>query len=192
MYLWFKRGADFVVAVILLVLFSPLIVILLAVIPRFSPGGPIYKQTRVGKNDKTFTVYKLRTRVIDTHDLEAKHRITSWENHNGTLGIYPFGAILRKFSLDELLQLINVIRGEMSLIGPRPLQPNEIEGWEEYDQRFSVRPGITGWAQVNGRDNLTTKKKFEHDVYYVENLSLWLDLIILIKTPFTVLQGTGH
>lgn len=179
-----KRLFDLSAAVLLLLLFAPIIAAV-AVLVRFKLGGPIvFKQQRPGLQGKPFELYKFRT-MTDERDREGNLlpdyiRLTS------------FGLFLRKFSLDELLQLVNVVKGDLSLVGPRPLLMDYLPLYtEEQAKRHLVRPGITGWAQVNGRNALTWEQKFELDVWYVENRSFLLDLRILLLTVFKVLNSEG-
>lgn len=148
-------------------------------------GSPIFfTQTRPGKDGKSFTFYKFRT-MIDQKDEEGnllpdKDRLTS------------FGSFLRKTSLDELPSLFNVITGDMSLVGPRPLLVQYLPLYNDFQKRrHEVKPGITGWAQVNGRNALSWPKKFELDVWYVDNKSFWLDLKILFLTMYKVFKREG-
>jgi lipopolysaccharide/colanic/teichoic acid biosynthesis glycosyltransferase len=149
------------------------------------PNGPVlFKQKRVGKNAKIFTVYKFRTMRVETEKngkaLSDLERITK------------VGAILRKTSIDELPQLFNIIRGEMSFIGPRPLLVEYLKYYTpEQMRRHEVTPGISGWAQVNGRNAITWEEKFKYDVWYVDNQSFLLDLKIFFKTIYYVLKGLG-
>ena len=175
-----KRVLEFIIALFALILFSPVLLIVASLV-RFKLGSPIFFcQPRVGLNGKVFKMIKFRT-MKDAYDengepLPDSKRLT------------PFGQFLRRTSLDELPELINVLKGNMSLVGPRPLLVEYLPLYsEEQMKRHDVRPGITGYAQVNGRNNISWTKKFELDVYYVENFSLWLDLKILWRTVAKVL-----
>ena len=177
-----KYLADRLAAAIALCIFSPIIV-LVALLVRVKLGSPIFfNQLRPGKNGNIFTFYKFRT-MTNAKDAEGNllpdgDRIT------------PLGAWLRKTSLDELPQLLNVLRGDMSFVGPRPLLVRYLELYnDEQARRHDVLPGITGWAQVNGRRNLDGdfRKKFQLDVWYVDNWSLWLDLKIIWLTVLAVI-----
>lgn len=179
-----KRCFDFISGVILLLLFSP-ILLGVALLVRIKLGLPIlFKQQRPGLHGKPFYLYKFRT-MTDAKDsmgnlFSDRIRLTS------------FGAILRKYSLDELPQLINVIKGDISLVGPRPLLMEYLPLYtEEQAKRHLVRPGITGWAQVNGRNAINWEDKFMLDVWYVDNRSLWLDLKILFITIKKVIKTEG-
>lgn len=186
------RGFDLLAASALLVLTSPAILIV-ALFSWCQRDGPIiFKQERIGLNGKPFLIYKFRTmRVVEANRsarwaADEEHRIT------------PQGAFLRKYRLDELLQLFNIVKGDMSLVGPRPEQPQFCRMLAEripfYEQRHTVLPGLTGWAQVRyhyGSSIEESKRKLEFDLFYVKHLSLWLDCAILIETVKVVLVGRG-
>ncbi|TVY05650.1 sugar transferase [Paenibacillus cremeus] len=179
-----KRLFDLLAAGLLLVLFSPMIAVV-AVLVRFKLGTPImFKQLRPGLNGQPFELYKFRT-MTDEMDEEG-NLLPDY------IRLTRFGQFLRKYSLDELLQLVNVVKGDISLVGPRPLLMDYLPLYtEEQAKRHLVRPGITGWAQVNGRNALTWEQKFELDVWYVEHRSFLLDLRILLLTVFKVLKSEG-
>lgn len=175
-----KRMIEFLLALIGLLLASPILLIV-AILVKTKLGSPIlFRQQRVGLNGEIFEMVKFRT-MRDATDLEGnplpdEERLTK------------FGQLLRKTSLDELPELWNVLKGDMSLVGPRPLLVEYLPLYsKEQMKRHHVRPGITGYAQVNGRNNISWAKKFELDVYYVENFSLWLDVKILFQTVAKVL-----
>lgn len=175
-----KRVLEFIIALIGLILASP-ILLFVAILVKIKLGSPIlFRQQRVGLNGEIFEMVKFRT-MKDATDLEGnplpdEERLTK------------FGQLLRKTSLDELPELWNVLKGDMSLVGPRPLLVEYLPLYsKEQMKRHDVRPGITGYAQVNGRNNISWTKKFELDVYYVENFSLWLDVKILFQTVAKVL-----
>ena len=175
-----KRVLEFFIALIGLILASPILLIV-AILVKTKLGSPIlFRQQRVGLNGEIFEMVKFRT-MKDVTDSEGnplpdEERLTK------------FGQLLRKTSLDELPELWNVLKGDMSLVGPRPLLVEYLPLYsEEQMKRHHVRPGITGYAQVNGRNNISWTKKFELDVYYVENFSLWLDVKILFQTVAKVL-----
>lgn len=179
-----KRVFDIVLALGLIILLSPVFV-LLYVLVYINLGSPvIFKQVRPGKNGKLFTMYKFRS-MIDKRDsngnlLEDKDRLNS------------FGMKLRATSLDELPQLVNILKGEMSFIGPRPLLVEYLPLYtERQKKRHDVLPGITGWSQINGRNDLSWDEKFELDIWYVENYSLWLDMKIFFVTLIKVLKREG-
>ncbi|EJW3504997.1 undecaprenyl phosphate N,N'-diacetylbacillosamine 1-phosphate transferase [Campylobacter coli] len=180
---WIKRIFDFVLALFLLVLFSPLILIT-ALLLKITQGSVIFTQNRPGLNEKIFKIYKFKT-MNDERD--EKGELLSDE-----LRLKAFGKIVRSLSLDELLQLFNVLKGDMSFVGPRPLLVEYLPLYnEEQKLRHKVRPGITGWAQVNGRNAISWQKKFELDVYYVKNISFLLDLKIMFLTALKVLKRSG-
>ena len=175
-----KRIIEFLLALIGIILASPILLIV-ALLVKTKLGSPIlFRQQRVGLNGEIFEMVKFRT-MKDSTDSEGnplpdEERLTK------------FGQLLRKTSLDELPELWNVLKGDMSLVGPRPLLVEYLPLYStEQMKRHDVRPGITGYAQVNGRNNISWTKKFELDVYYVENFSLWLDVKILFQTVAKVL-----
>ena len=158
-----------------------------AVAIKLEDGGPVlYRQRRVGLDGRDFDLLKLRTMVVG-----AEHQGAGLAVNRGDARITRVGRLLRRLSLDELPQLWNVVRGEMSLIGPRPTLRYQVEKYSERQRRrLDVKPGITGWAQVNGRASLPWDDRIELDVWYVENRSPWLDLRILARTPLALLGGT--
>ncbi|WP_342251723.1 undecaprenyl phosphate N,N'-diacetylbacillosamine 1-phosphate transferase [Campylobacter jejuni] len=179
----FKRIFDFILALVLLVPFSPVILIT-ALLLKITQGSVIFTQNRPGLDEKIFKIYKFKT-MSDERD--EKGELLSDE-----LRLKAFGKIVRSLSLDELLQLFNVLKGDMSFVGPRPLLVEYLSFYnEEQKLRHKVRPGITGWAQVNGRNAISWQKKFELDVYYVKNISFLLDLKIMFLTALKVLKRSG-
>ena len=151
-----------------------------------SPGPVLYRQTRVGKDGEDFELLKLRTMVVGAETQGAGYAVD-----RGDSRITRSGRILRRLSLDELPQLWNVVRGDMSVIGPRPTLRYQVERYTERQRlRLAVKPGITGWAQVHGRAALPWDERIELDVWYVEHRSPWLDVRILAKTPFALFGGT--
>lgn len=179
-----KRLVDLVGATLGLLLLSPLFAIV-ALLVRLQLGAPVlFRQTRGGYANKAIQIYKFRT----MHDLFDENG----ELLHDSKRITPLGAFLRKTSLDELPTLLNVLRGDMSLVGPRPLLYRYIERYSpEQKRRHEVKPGITGWAQVNGRNTLTWEEKFKLDVWYIDNQGLWLDLRILCMTVVATLTQRG-
>lgn len=173
-----KRAFDFIVALLMLVTLAP-VVLLAGIAILAGSGSPVFfRQLRPGRDGKPFKLIKFRTMIVGSSP--DKDRIT------------PFGRFLRASSLDELPELINVARGEMSLVGPRPLLMEYLPLYRpEQARRHEVRPGITGWAQVNGRNRLSWEEKFELDVWYVDNRSFWLDLRIILLTIMKVLKRDG-
>ncbi|HFF9611976.1 TPA: undecaprenyl phosphate N,N'-diacetylbacillosamine 1-phosphate transferase [Campylobacter jejuni] len=179
----FKRIFDFILALVLLVLFSPVILIT-ALLLKITQGGVIFTQNRPGLDEKIFKIYKFKTM---SGERDEKGELLSDE-----LRLKAFGKIVRSLSLDELLQLFNVLKGDMSFVGPRPLLVEYLSLYnEEQKLRHKVRPGITGLAQVNGRNAISWQKKFELDVYYVKNISFLLDLKIMFLTALKVLKRSG-
>lgn len=177
---FFKRIFDFCLALILLVLFSPFIV-LIAIFLKLLQGSVFFTQARPGLNEKIFHIYKFKT-MSDERDENG-------ELLSDEMRLKGIGKIIRSLSLDELPQLFNVLKGDMSFVGPRPLLVEYLALYnEEQKLRHKVRPGITGLAQVNGRNAISWEKKFEFDVYYVKNISFLLDLKIIFLTALKVLK----
>ncbi len=182
-----KRVLDFLISLFALIIFSPLFLIV-SVGVMISDGTPIlFRQKRVGKNNELFEIYKFRTMRKGTEN------VASNDLEDADSKITKFGRILRATSIDELPQLFNILNGTMSLIGPRPLIPEETEIRELRNKYnvYSVRPGITGWAQVNGRDNVSAEKKALLDKEYVEKQSLMFDIKIFFMTIHQVLRREG-
>jgi len=179
-----KRGVDLIFSAIILTLGSP-ILIAIAILIRMTMGKPVlFRQLRPGRNGQPFSIMKFRTmsnlRGIQQRLLPDEFRLT------------PVGRFLRRFSLDELPQLLNVLKGELSLVGPRPLLMKYMTLYNARQmRRHDVMPGITGWAQVCGRNQLSWEKKLEFDVWYVEHWTNWLDLKILVKTVASVAKAEG-
>ena len=188
-YFLVKSAMDFFIALIMLILLSPLFLILAIAIKIDSPGPVFFVQKRIGKGGKLFNCIKFRTM-----SLEARHDVASNEFENVTSYITKTGAFIRKYSLDELPQLINILTFRMSLIGFRPTIPceHELDDARESYNVYQIRPGITGWAQVNGRDILASnpKKKAEYDAYYLEHFSFPLDVKIFFVTIAKVLKSS--
>lgn len=181
---FFKRFTDLLFSLIILMLLSPLLLLLAILLSCSYRGTPFFIQTRPGLNEKPIRVIKFKT-MNDNKDVNG----ILLPNH---LRITGLGRILRQLSLDELPQLVNVLIGDMSLIGPRPLLFKYIPLYsDEQKKRHLVRPGITGWAQVNGRNTISWTKKFEYDVWYVENVSFLLDLRIYWYTILKALKAEG-
>jgi lipopolysaccharide/colanic/teichoic acid biosynthesis glycosyltransferase len=181
------RALDLIVAALALALLSPLLA-LAAVLIRLESRGPVlYRQRRVGRGGEPFELWKLRTMVPGAESMGAGIYIVQ-----GDPRITRIGRRLRRFSLDELPNLVNVIRGEMAIVGPRPTVQAQVDRYTERQlRRLEVKPGITGWAQVNGRTSLPWPERIELDVWYVEHRSLWLDLRILAKTARMLASGRG-
>lgn len=177
-----KRFFDLMVSVSLLLLLAPILV-LLALVIRLNLAAPfLFKQARPGLHAKIFQVYKFRTMTDETDD---QGQLLADE-----LRLTRLGEFLRKFSFDELPQLVNVIKGDLSLVGPRPLLIDYLPCYsQEQARRHDVKPGMTGWAQVNGRNNLSWDEKFKLDLWYVDHWSFWLDIKILWLTFLKVIMG---
>ena len=179
-----KRMLDLAGAILALILFSPLMLLIAFLVKITSPGPILYRQQRMGLDGKTFFTLKFRSMRQDAEKQTGAVWATENDTRRTTLGVY-----LRRFNLDELPQLFNVLNGEMSLVGPRPERPVLIEEFKSkipnYMLRHKVKAGITGWAQINGwRGNTSLEKRIEHDLYYIERWSVWLDLKILLLTVF--------
>ena len=177
----FKRAVDLVISIMALFLFSPILLIV-AILVRKNLGSPVlFRQVRPGMSDRSFNMLKFRS-------------MNNAKDQDGSLlpdaqRLPRFGQLLRSSSLDELPGFINVIRGDMSIVGPRPLLVEYLPLYDRVQKRrHEVRPGITGWAQVNGRNTISWEQKFEYDVWYVDNQSLWLDIKIILLTAMKVLR----
>jgi lipopolysaccharide/colanic/teichoic acid biosynthesis glycosyltransferase len=182
-----RRAFDIVVAGAALVFFSPVLVAAMVAIRLESPGSPIYRQRRVGIDGEEFDVLKLRTMVTGAEHIGAGMAIDE-----GDTRITRVGGFLRRTSLDEIPNLINVLRGDMAIIGPRPTIPVQVAQYTERQRgRLTVKPGLTGWAQVNGRAALPWPERIELDLWYVEHRSWRLDFQILMRTARMVLSGHG-
>ncbi len=192
-----KRIFDLVGALALLTLLWPFLLLVGLLIRRDSRGPAIFRQVRVGEHGQTFKMYKFRTMIQDAESL--RHLVEHQDENGNTLHKSPtdprvtrLGQFLRRTSIDELPQLLNVLKGDMSLVGPRPELPHIVEKYQPWQHaRFSVPPGITGWWQVNGRSDKPMHLHTEDDIYYVQNCSIWLDIQILIKTVLVVLLRKG-
>ena len=181
-----NRAADVAIAGVALVAASPLLAAAALAIKLEDRGPVLYRQTRVGKDGVDFDLLKLRTMVVGAETMGAGLAV-----NEGDSRITRAGRILRKLSLDELPQLWNVVRGEMSVIGPRPTLRYQVEQYDDRQRRrLEVRPGITGWAQIHGRATLPWAERIELDVWYVEHRSPSLDLKILWRTPFALFSDT--
>lgn len=181
---FFKRVLDFVVAFTAFAVLSPIFLVATLFLTFANGGKAFFLQSRPGRNSKVFKVIKFKTmndkKDANGHLLSDEHRLTA------------IGSFIRKTSLDEIPQLLNVIKGDMSLVGPRPLLVDYLPLYNATQRRrHDVRPGITGWAQVNGRNAISWKQKFEYDVWYVDNISFGLDIKIMIRTLLKVVQSEG-
>ena len=179
-----KPTLDFLLSLLALIMLSPIFLLITILLTIANSGHPFFTQTRPGKNTRLFKVIKFKTmndrRDASGHLLPDARRLT------------PVGKFIRKTSLDEIPQLINVLKGDMSLIGPRPLLVEYLPLYsKEQARRHEVRPGITGWAQVNGRNAISWEQKFKYDLYYVDNCSFVLDMVIFIKTIEKVFKSEG-
>jgi lipopolysaccharide/colanic/teichoic acid biosynthesis glycosyltransferase len=181
------RALDLLIALPASVVTAPLVALLCLLIRLESPGAAIYRQTRIGKDGRPFQIFKLRTMVTGAEFIGAGLAIQQGDDR-----ITRLGALLRRFSLDELPNLWNVVRGEMSIVGPRPTVPVQVEQYTERQRgRLAVRPGLTGWAQVNGRASLPWPERIELDLWYVEHRSALLDLKIMWMTVRMLFSGHG-
>jgi undecaprenyl-phosphate galactose phosphotransferase len=197
-----KRAIDYLITLILLPLIMPLFIFIALLVKITSKGPIIFSHERVGKGGKIFKCYKFRTMYIDAEEklkqiLETNPEVkVEWETKYKLTNdprVTPIGKFLRKTSLDELPQIFNVLKGEMSLIGPRPVTKEELDKYykEKAELYCLIPPGITGLWQVSGRSNLTYEERVNLDCWYIRNWSLWLDLVILLKTVKVVLKGEG-
>lgn len=179
-----KRLLDFIFALVGLLLLSPIFIILTLFLLIANDGKPFFLQKRPGKNERLFKIIKFKS-MNDKKD--AVGNLLPFDKR-----ITKVGKFIRKYSLDEIPQLINVLIGDMSLVGPRPLLIAYLPLYnEDQRKRHLVRPGVTGWAQVNGRNTISWEQKFKHDVWYVENLTFWFDLKILALTAKKVIKQEG-
>ena len=181
------RAADLAIAAVGLVLVSPLLLAVGIAIRLESPGPVFYRQRRVGRDGRIFELYKLRTMRQGADPVGVGTAVTADDPR-----VTRVGRFLRRYSLDELPNLINVLRGEMRIVGPRATLPAQVELYTPRQlRRLDLRPGVTGWAQIHGRTGIPWEERIELDVWYVEHRSLWLDLRILAKTPAALLGGAG-
>ncbi|MFJ8119876.1 sugar transferase [Bacillus mycoides] len=189
LFLGTKYILDFIFALMGLIISIPFILIFSLFIVLESPGAPFYLQERLGLNGKKFKIIKLRSMRCD-----AEKNGEKWAGKNDPR-VTKIGRFIRKTRIDELPQLFNILKGDMSLVGPRPERPIFTEQFEEeipgFKNRLKVNAGLTGWAQVNGGYDITPKEKLELDIYYIHNVSIWLDLKIVIKTVKVVITGNG-
>ncbi|MEJ2347632.1 MAG: sugar transferase [Patescibacteria group bacterium] len=204
-----KRILDLVGATLLLIIFSPIILVT-AILIRLTSSGPIFADTpkRVGQYGKLFYPYKFRSMILNAHQLlrtdkrfkklYQQYKKSSYKLHEDPR-VTKVGKFIRKHSIDEVPQLLNVVKGEMSIVGPRPYYPDELdEQQKKYPQTqklvkemLTVRPGITGYWQVTGRSEINFDKRIEMDAYYARKKSMWLDILILLKTPWAMISGKG-
>lgn len=191
MYKGVKRFLDFTIALMGLLVLWPVLLIVAVIIKLTSPGPVIFKQKRIGLDGKVFEIYKFRSMVVG-----AETQGSGVYSGKGDARVTGIGKIIRATSIDELPQFVNILKGEMSFVGPRP--PLTYHPWDysEYSnfqlRMFEVRPGITGWAQINGRKDVEWNKRIELNVWYVDNMSLWLDIKIIITTFLKVLKNEDN
>ena len=182
-----RRAFDIAVAATALVVLSPVLALAIVAVKLESRGGAFYRQRRVGLHGREFDVLKLRTMVHGAEHMGAGMAVNTGDDR-----ITRVGKVLRRTSLDELPNLVNVLRGEMAIVGPRPTLPSQVAQYTDRERgRLAVRPGITGWAQVNGRASLPWSERIELDLWYVEHASLSLDLRILWRSAQLVVRGEG-
>lgn len=208
-----KRTLDIITSIVLIIVFSPVMLITALIIKLTSKGPVLVEKTnthlmRIGKNGKVFRLYKFRSMPVNsdsliTTDPKFKKLYQEWKRSNFKLYNDPrvskFGKFIRKYSIDETPQFFNVLRGDMSLVGPRPYHVDEIEEQQRKypgTQKFvketqTVKPGITGFWQVSGRSNINFDRRIEMDAYYARKKSILLDILIILKTPWAMLSGTG-
>jgi len=187
-YFWFKRIYDTVLSHIGLIILSPLLLVIVIFIKLDSKGPILFKQKRIGRNKKHFYILKFRTMRIDTPKDTPTHML-----ENPQQWITKVGKFLRKTSLDEIPQIINILKGDMSIIGPRPALWNQYDLVDERDKYdvHKIYPGLTGYAQINGRDELPIADKAKLDGYYVKHISLWLDIKIFFGTIVSIFKSDG-
>ncbi|GFZ33944.1 exopolysaccharide biosynthesis protein [Clostridium zeae] len=197
-YMFMKRVFDFISALIGVVVLFPIFIILIALIKLDSEGPAVFGHKRIGKYGKSIKVYKFRTMVVNADEVfknftkEQKEEFAINFKLENDPRITKIGSFLRKTSLDELPQLFNILVGNMSVVGPRPIVEKEIEKYGEWaDKLFSVTPGLTGYWQANGRSDTTYEERVQMDMYYVDNKSLILDIKIVFKTFISVLRKEG-
>ncbi|MFC1649118.1 sugar transferase [Patescibacteria group bacterium] len=209
MYKPIKRVFDVFGACILLIIFSPIIVITTILIRASSRGSALFKNQRVGKDGKEFTHYKFRSMIVNAHEimktdpkfkkLYDKYKKGSFKSPEGDPRVTKIGWFIRRHSIDEIPQLLNVLKGQMSIVGPRPYLREELDeqqkkypGTEKLvKEALKVKPGITGFWQVSGRSEINFDKRIEMDAYYARKNSLLFDILILLKTPWVMISGSG-
>lgn len=191
MYLIFKRFFDFIIAGVALIVLSPFFLITAILIKIDSKGPVIFKQERLGKNGMPFKIWKFRSMCVG-----AEKQGTGVYSYKGDARITKVGKVIRATSIDELPQLVNILKGDMALIGPRPALTYHPWPYEQYTEHqkhmFDVLPGVTGWAQVNGRKEVPWPERIELNVWYAKNMSLWLDLKIFFMTIFKVATNANN
>ncbi|WP_297521428.1 sugar transferase [uncultured Clostridium sp.] len=188
-YLLFKRVVDLIIAIAGLVITLPIIAITCAIVRLESKGNPIYKQKRVGLNNKEFNIYKIRSMVSN-----AESKGAQWATKNDAR-VTSVGKFIRKTRIDELPQFFNILKGDMTIIGPRPEREIFYKEFEKdipnFRDRLLIKPGLTGYAQVHGGYDVMPKEKLDLDIYYIENVNLGLDIKIILQTACIVVTGSG-
>ncbi len=198
---WLKRGFDIILGLCGFLLSLPLMIFVGLLVCLDSPGPPLYRSTRIGRGGVIFKMWKFRSMVDGADEVLVQHLADNpdarqeWDLNQKLKNdprITRLGRVLRKYSLDELPQFWNILKGEMSLVGPRPIIKDEIKHYGDRIHWYtSIRPGLTGLWQVSGRNNLTSEVRVDLDEYYVRNWSVWLDIYILLRTGWVVLRGDG-
>lgn len=193
--LFIKRAFDIVVSLIMIIVLTiiPVFIIVPIIIKLTSKGPAVFVQERMGKDGKVFNIYKFRTMSLPPEGTYSVDGVLYKPNGEllepSSTRITKVGAFLRKTSIDELMQLFNILNGTMTFVGPRPTLPYQAESYtDEQKRRFEMRPGVTGWAQVNGRNGLTWTEKIKFDIQYIDNFSIWFDIKILFKTVAVVFK----
>jgi len=204
-----KRALDLILTSLILIVFSPLLLLIMLAIKIGSPGPVFYKQMRLGERGKPFRFYKFRSMYVNTDDAQHRSYVKNlikagnpYEvDENGKLlfkisddgRVTRVGKLIRKYSVDEFSQLLNVLRGEMSLVGPRPPLPHEYKDYRDWHRkRLDGIPGITGLWQVSGKNRIPFEEMVKLDIHYLKNWSLWLDIKIILRTIPVMLKGEGH
>ena len=201
MYSLIKHFLDFIFAIILFVLFIPIILAIIFTLKLFTTENIFFKHKRIGKNGEEFVLYKFRTmkesrdKILNEYFIKYPEAKLEWENNHKLRNdprITKVGYFLRDFSLDEIPQILNIIKGDMSFVGPRPIVRKEIEKYDIHFNNYKrCRPGLTGLWQVSGRNNTTYKDRIDFDMYYIKNKSFYLDVKIILKTIPVVLSRKG-
>lgn len=191
MYPQLKRALDVIVSIVMLIVLSPVLLIVAVAIKLESKGPVIFKQERIGLHGRVFPIYKFRSMCVGAETMGSGQYC-----FKGDTRVTKVGKIIRKLSVDELPQLVNIIKGDMSLIGPRPVLTYHPWKWEAYNEeqkkRFTVRPGVTGLAQINGRKTLDWNERIKFDIYYTEHLSFGLDVRIFFKTILKIICASNN